>query len=294
MKLRFSLAQKALAAIFLVANTPSALAAYACSVTATSLGVLYTSGANTDDTGTVTLNCTRLTSDANSLTYRLYIDNGANSTGSIATGQRRALRTTSANYLNYGIYRNAARSQHWRAPTTGTTNVVTGTLSFGTATNASVSATYYLRVPSGQSSAPAGHYLDTLQASGRYPNSDAGTLTNLAPISLTIGVGNQCVFRTQPAGITLNYTSFSATAQTATTSFAMRCTNTLPYTLAISPASNTLLGLNYTVALDVSSSTGTGSNQTRTITATIPAGQSGTCATASCTASQVHTVTISY
>lgn len=275
--------------------TSTCFAAISCSVTATGLGVLYNPASNTDDTGTVTLNCTRLATDPTSISYRLYINNGIYSTGSVASGQRRLSHTSLAStYVNYGIYRNAARSQHWRAPLTGTTNVVTGTLNFSGATFASISRLYYLRVPSGQTTAPAGIYTDTLQVSARYPNNNSGTLTNLVPISMTLAIGNQCVFRTHPYNIALNYSSFSMTNVTNSTTVSMRCTNLLPYSVAVVPNSGNLLGLDYTMAVDMTNVTGTGLDQVRTVTATMPAGQSGTCATGVCTASQLHTVEVTY
>jgi len=52
--------------------------------------------------------------------------------------------------------------------------------------------------------------------------------------------------------------------------------------------------VNYTVTLDTNATNGTGAVRTHVVTVSAPAGQAGTCAGASCTASQTHTLTISY
>lgn len=288
-----------LAALTLAA-APSSFAAYSCNVTATPSGMLlyYSTSANTSDAaGTVTLNCTRLTTDSATLGYRLLIDNGNNTSPvNRATGQARGLNTQVAStFINYGIFRNTAYSQTWDAPATGTTNVVTGSITFsGSNTSASLTRAFYLRVPSGQSTVPAGVYTDAPLVWACYPNATGCTNTASAPIEVTIGVGNQCIFNSTPGSINLNYPAFSATNQTASTNFIMRCTNALPYTLAISPTGGTIAGLTYTLALDSSSVTGTGLAQTRTITATMPSGQSGTCTVGTCSGSVTHTVTVTY
>jgi spore coat protein U-like protein len=294
---------KPLAALLLSITGLSAQAAISCNISTTSVGVLYVAGANTDTNGTVTLTCTRNPStDPASITYRIKANNGNN----FATNRRVRLGATT-NYLTYFLRRGTVvggaatcgNTSTWAAPATGTTNVITGTLTFGTgASSASAVWGYCVRVRGSVNPNPAapaaGIYTDNVLITGQYPNSDVGVLTPSVPLTYTIGVNNQCVFNTFPTAMSFNYTAFSPTAQVLTRQFDLRCSNTLPWSIAISPASNVLLGLNYTIAASPATGTGTGSDQVITLTGTIPANQAGTCNAATCTATQAHVVTITY
>ncbi|MCY0858729.1 hypothetical protein [Cupriavidus sp. D39] len=271
-------------------------------MTATSAGVLYNSSANTDTNGTTTLTCMRTSAEANSLTYRLKADTSSN-----YNGNRRVSLSSTSNYLTYYMRRGTSgggsatcsNSSNWFAPTTGTSNVITGTLSFGASLIASAVWGYCLRVrgtAGGNPSAPtAGIYTDLIDVFAQYPGSDSGTLTAMAQVTYAVGVTNQCVFNTFPGSISFNYTAFSTTIQTASTSFALRCSNGLPWSISISPGTTTLLGLNYSITASPAAGVGNGNTgQTVSLTGNMPANQAGTCSTGTCTASQVHTVTITY
>jgi len=84
--------------------------------------------------------------------------------------------------------------------------------------------------------------------------------------------------------ISLTYTSFQTAAATATTSFNVRCTNLLGYTLSLDSLGVTddALDLAYTLAFTTGGSSGTGDGTSpgasHTVEATIAAGQGGTCA----------------
>ncbi len=297
------LALRCIAGAALVASGQSAWAAYSCDISATSVGVIYTA-ANLDTNGSVVLTCSRAATDANTLTYRIKADDGTNAQA--AAPYRRAERGTSGNFLNYILRRGTAvggaatcnNTSTWRAPATGTTNVITGTLAFGTALTQSVTWGYCIRVrgtAGGNPAAPtAGVYTDSFNVFGQYPNNDAGALTSSASVGYTVGVNNQCVFNTFPSSMVFNYTSFTGTPQSAVRSFDLRCSNALPWSVAVSPASTTLLGLNYTMGISPASGTGTGADQVVTLTGTLPANQAGTCAAATCAGTQAHTVTITY
>jgi spore coat protein U-like protein len=291
-----------IAAGLLVLCTGSAWS-YSCNVSVTGTGVLLdTYGANQDSNGTVTLNCTRSNAEATTLTYRIKADNGLN-----YSGQRRARRGTSGNYLGYWLQRGTAvggsaacaNATNWLEPATGNTNVITGTLNFGSSLSASAVWGYCVRLPSVDLFTyylftTAGSYTDTVNIYAQYPGVDGGALTPEVPLNYTVGVKEQCIFNSFPTRITFNYTSFSATAQTDTEQFNLRCSNSLPWTVAVSPTNATALGLNYTMGITPAAGTGNGANQPITLTGTMPAGQSGTCALGSCAATVVHTVTISY
>ncbi len=280
-------------------------AAFSCNMTTASVGVIY-ANANRDTNGSVTITCTRdPLIDAASLSYRIKADDGSNPRATAPF--RRLERGTTATYLNYILLRGTVvggaatcgNGTTWRAPLTGVANVIQGTLTFTTgASSASAIWGYCVRVrgtAGGNPAAPtAGIYEDSFLVTAQYPNSDAGDLSPSVPAAYTVGVNNQCVFNTFPTGMSFNYTSFSATAQVQTRNFDLRCSNTLPWSLAVSPASNVLLGLTYNIAVTPAAGNGTGNDQIITLTGTIPANQAGTCSGSSCTATQGHTVTITY
>ncbi|WP_332778076.1 spore coat protein U domain-containing protein [Polaromonas sp.] len=291
-----ALAVLSLTALF----SPAAWAAYSCSLTTQSVGVLYVFNfSNFDANGTVILTCTRnVVADANTLTYRIKADNGLNWSGT----NRRARLGATGNRLTYYLRRGTTagggatcgNSSTWFAPATGTTNVITGTLSFGAAATASVTWGFCARVRGNQGAVAAGLYTDMVGIVAQYPNNNAGALTVAEPMYYQIGVTSQCVFNLQPHPIVFNYTSFSPTPQVASRNFEVRCSNTLPWSVSIPSPSGTLLGLSYSLAASPASGTGTGADQIVTVTGTIPAGQAGTCSTAICTGANVHTILITY
>lgn len=280
--------------------SPQAGAAYSCSLTTNSVGVLYTQGGgNIDANGTVILTCTRNTgTDANTLSYRIKADNGLNWNGT----NRRVRLGATANLLIYYLRRGTAvgggatcgNSSTWFAPATGTTNVITGILDFGAAATASATWGFCVRVRGNQGAPAAGLYTDAVQVTAQYPDSDAGALTSAETLNYQVGVTSQCVFSLQPHPIVFNYTSFSPTAQVASQNVDIRCSDTLPWTVSIPTPSGTLLGLNYSLVPSPASGTGTGAGQAITVTGTIAAGQAGTCSGATCSGSTSHTIQIDY
>ncbi len=288
-----------LAALSLVAWGPAAYAAYSCTVTATSSGLIYQTPSPRDVTGSATLTCTRSSGDANSLTYRLKASDGlqANTTAPY----RRVRLGSTANYLYYALRRGGAcnNNTNWRAPATGTTDVETGTLNFGAALTATTTLSYCIRVRVGSGSNPAspaaGVYSDTFNVFAQYPDNNAGAISPSAPVVMTVGVSNQCVFNTYPGNLSFNYTAFSATTQTSTTSFMLRCSSGLPWTISVSPNPAVLQGLRYTITPSPASGSGNGNTgQAVTLTGSMQAGQAGTCTGLTCAGTQAHTVFITY
>ncbi len=263
----------------------AAQAAITCSLSNTNPYPIYdpSSNAHNDSTGTITLICTRLTSDASSIDYWVGLDQGEPPAG------RNLTRQTGTQTLNYRIYRNAGYSQTWNNGAGG----VTGTINFGGSTATSVTLTYYFRVIRQQTGKPAGLYDDTPLATLRFNtrfDPDEAT-TALVPV---VSIVAECRVSSTPAPLVLNYTSFSASAITASTGFAVSCTNSTPYTMALDATSGSMLGLNYTLGLSSSSATGSGLPQNYSVTGTVAANQSGNCASASCSATQARTITITY
>ncbi len=112
-----------------------------------------------------------------------------------------------------------------------------------------------------------------------------------------VATGNLATGAISPSTLTLPYTSFATTNQTANMTFTVHCTRNTTYTLALAPASGALLGLNYTLALSPPGTpaiTGSGLAQPYTVTGTIASGQAGTCSTATCSATQSTTLTVTY
>lgn len=268
-----------------------ARAAYDCFVTVTGTGVIYDSSSAVDAGGSVTLTCSRAIDDANTLTYRIKADSGLNASGT----QRRVRRGASADTLEYELSHGACtNNSNWEAPATGSGRVITGTLSFGAALTASTTSVYCIRLPA-QGTPSAGVYTDTVGIFAQYPDSNAGALTVPALLNYTVGASDECVFETYPTTLIFHYTSFSPAPQVASQAFVLRCSSKLPWSVSVDPPASTMLGLDYSIAASPAAGTGLGNvGQTVTLTGTLPAGQAGSCARGTCTATRPHTVIISY
>jgi hypothetical protein len=109
--------------------------------------------------------------------------------------------------------------------------------------------------------------------------------------------------------VALAYTAFQTVPAQASTSFTVRCTNTFPYSIAVTNDTETIDGITYFVALaagstpsyasasgsaTIGSQTGNGSDKTYSIGIQAAADQAGTCAATPCTGSKQHTVTVTY
>lgn len=102
--------------------------------------------------------------------------------------------------------------------------------------------------------------------------------------------------------MSFTYASFQGTAATGTPSnYTVTCTTGLPYTMALDATTTTdnVVNLQYTLALSAAGGTGNGAAQGHQVTGTMPAGQSGTCATpAGCTnataTNRQRTLTVSW
>lgn len=108
--------------------------------------------------------------------------------------------------------------------------------------------------------------------------------------------------------VTLAYDSFRTTDVDDSTSFKMRCTTSLPYTVQVDPASSSMHGINYVLNLTEGAATpsstangsvtgaGTGSNLTYSIAVRALKDQAGTCTGLTCAATtpNTHTVKILY
>jgi len=286
---RISFQLLAAVALFL----PAAWAqAFVCNVSSPGISASYdpNAAAQTIVQSQFTVTCTRQTGDPFSLTYSVGVDNGLYFTA----GSNRAKLTTGASYLSYDLYSSSLCSTLWRTnpralrlPVPGT-----GTMAFSGFLPTSVVTSYWGCIPAGQTGRPAGIYTDSVPMTV-YDRDTNTAIAPASPIQVLINQNATCNISTAPGTITFNYTSFGPAINPAT-NFGATCTNGLPYTMSLDTTSGTLLGLNYSLALSASSSTGSGFEQTHTITGTMAAGQAGTCASGSCSATQTHTLMISY
>jgi spore coat protein U-like protein len=264
-----------------------ALAAYVCNASITPVTVVYdpVSAVQNVTSGSYTVSCTRLLSDANTMAWSLAVNNGQQAGG----GFNRVEMPPNRRY-NYDTYR---FSPYTTANLWGATAAqrFSGTLNFGASTFASVTGPFDIVMPALQNAQPAGTYTDTVTATLRRGASVLGTTT----FGVTVRTNNTCQISVPPGNVNLTYTSFQGSAAAASTTYGVRCTTSLPYTMALDATSGTLLGLSYTLGISPSTSgTGTGATQTYTINGSIAAGQSGTCATAICVGSQTRTLTLSW
>jgi spore coat protein U-like protein len=257
-----------------------ASAAYNCTVSSGGINAAY-SPSNPSTTivpTSFTITCTRALSDASTMSYSVSADNGAHAQG---THNRAAL---GGSLLAYDLFKDSACGSQWRGP-----QAITGTLNFSGSTSASVTVSYWGCITASQS-LPAGNYTDSVTMTLTY---GPGNTTATGIAGVLISTPATCNLSTAPGSVVFSYVGFGAAANASTT-YGVTCSTYLPYTMALDATSGTILGLNYTVGLSAPSATGNGAEQTHTISGTIAAGQSGTCATGSCSASQARVLTITY
>jgi spore coat protein U-like protein len=290
------LLSKTLGACLLAMNAGASFAVINCTVSATNITTSYspTNATATLATGSYTVNCTRLSTDASSINYDLQANNGANPTS--GSNNRARLGATTFLY-NYELYRSSTinNSNRWQvAPN----RRFTGTVSF---TGASLIASqgpipFFLNIPVPQTEDPAGSYTDRVTMTLEEVGNGNGLLDGASGFDVTINTVNRCIFSTPATALAFTYTSFQTTVAlpTAPSTFQVRCTRQAPYTVALDATTGVLLGLQYSLTLSPTSATGNSLNQVFTITGSIPANQAGACTAASCSATQQRTLTISY
>ena len=125
----------------------------------------------------------------------------------------------------------------------------------------------------------------------------AQAASTAANFNVTVNLTSKCEVTAGPTDVAFTYTSFQTGASTAAGgAFGVRCTNTLPYTMALDATSGTVIGLAYTLGLSASSGTGAGlTGASYSVTGNMASGQSGDCATtAVCFGTQARVLTVSY
>ena len=264
-----------------------ALAVVSCTASVTSIVKGYDPNAtgNTVATGSYTVSCTRAAGDPSTFNWSLGADNGAHNSGA----QNRAqLGTRTYNYELYRTtpYNNADRWQDAAATR------FTGTVNFGSQLNGASSGSFDLVLTGPQTVRAAGTYTDNVTVTVR--DAGSGALLSQSTFSVSIITIASCTLATPPGNINFAYTSFQVSAASASTNFGVNCTTGVPYTMSLDATSGTLLGLPYTLSISQNSSTGTGTAQTFSINGSITGGLPGTCASGTCSASDIRTLTITY
>jgi hypothetical protein len=257
-------------------------------------------------TSSVSITCTRQTGDPKNVTLTLTANSGLQPAGTV----NQALLAGSGALLQYNNYTNATYTLKWGAGGSS----LSITLAFGgVGSSASASVPFYAAIPAGQTALPpsgAGSYSDTVSLQLL----QGATAVSATTFPVTVLITPFCTITTAPGALALSYTSMQGAPATASTSFAVTCTNTVPYTAALDAYSVTDSAVNLSYSLNVGqtvrpagsaytaggplSATGSGLAQTISIDGTIAPGQSGTCATASCTnaasTNNIRTLTITY
>lgn len=227
--------------------------------------------------------------------YDIAADNGLNALG---TQNRAAL---AGSFLNYHLSTDPACATPWK----GATAIPIPSASFALAKNATLSFThtYYGCILPGQLVLPPeGIYLDTVTMSFSLGKGTGSSTFTGSSFPVAIVAPASCNMTTAPSNIAFSYTAFSPTAALASSTFGVTCTTSLAYTMTLDATIDVLTGLNYSLALNTTgtggvnplASVGTGVAQTFFVNGTMAAGQAGTCATASCTGTQIRTLTITY
>lgn len=275
-----------------------AQAAISCSFNAgTGVSINYNSTTNNPSSGTFSVTCSRtLTTDPSVVNITAGNDDGLYISGN----KKRAKLTTAANCTTasnciiYELFTSSALSTVWSKNPKN----ITDTLTFATgALSATKVVTYYFTSAATQN-VGVGSFTDLETLLPSYTSTPSSTVTgppgSPAAFPVTISTAGFCSLSTPPGAITFSYVSFQPTAATASTGFAANCTTSLSYTMALSSTSGLLLGLPYALSLSATGGTGTGVAQSYTINGLIAGGLSGDCASASCNATAVHTLTITY
>ena len=145
---------------------------------------------------------------------------------------------------------------------------------------------------------------------------NANALTAVGNFNVAVSLQSQCqINSTNPSGaatvtdIAIAYTSFQTAATNASTTFNVRCTSTLPFSLALDSATGSATGISYLLNIGTAAvanittgvaslpgQVGTGVNVPYVISATAAAGQAGTSlvSTAPTAVNSARTVTITY
>ena len=203
-------------AIVLLLSVAPARAAITCSIGSPGFTALYDFIIATpnDNSSSFTLNCSRLATDATTLNYIAFTDDGLYNTGS----NNKAKHTTAVNYINYDFFTDATFATNWSK----SSRCIVGSINFGSSLTAPKTTTYYSRIPAAQTGIPQGSYADTVTIYVSYgATTCGGGATQNISGSFTVAISNvpACEISVPPGNVAFTYTAFQATAVAANTTF---------------------------------------------------------------------------
>lgn len=221
-----------------------AAAAITCTIQApAALNFVYVSGSGNTSTNNkiqsaIVATCQRnLATDPTSATLILGANGGLQPAGAI----NRALFIS--NFVNYNIWRNAACSQQLQD--TAATRI---SIPFASTTLSPVTLTfdYWACIVANQnvSTFPAGLYTDSVTLFLR--NVGVQLATSTIPVNITAPA--LCSISSGPSNIAFAYNAFGA-ADFKSSNFVASCTNSLPYSMDVSPVAGVVGGLRYQLGL---------------------------------------------
>jgi spore coat protein U-like protein len=271
----------------------AAEAAISCNISSPGFSASY-SGTASVNQSSITINCSRLSTDPTTASYSAVINSGLYGQGSNLNG------AFGTNRLAYREYKDSTCSTQWRSNGQGP---ISGTINFLSGLSASVSVNFWACIAAGLTYVP-GNYTDTVTMTLSYNNGTGSTnnATATGTHSVLISTTGSCSISTAPGTVSFAYTAFQDTAANASTTFGTTCTNTLAYSLSVDSSTQVVGGLNYSLALGTTSSggsvplaaTGSGVQQIFYINGTMPAEQAGSCTNVSCIATRMQTLTVSF
>jgi spore coat protein U-like protein len=280
MKTRFP---SLLAMLAWMAVTTPAYAVYGCSVSSPGFSIATALTTRTVAQTSATITCTKAANDAAAMNYSLGAGKGQNPQGQ----SNRA--TFGGSTVAYNLYQDSSCNVAWKS---SGVDMMSGSLTFQSATSGSWDITYWGCIPAAAPLPPAGTYTDLVSLTLSYGPKPQLSAENTFPVN--IATPWLCSLSSPPGDVAFGiYVAFGG-ALTASTSFGLTCTQYMPYTLSLSAAGGTIAGLDYTLSLSTTNSTGTGAPQTHYINGSMAAGQSGTCSIGTCPGSQQRILTITY
>ncbi|MEJ8838767.1 spore coat protein U domain-containing protein [Ramlibacter sp. AN1133] len=225
--------------------------------------------------------CTRNTGDPTSVSYSVKADNGGN-----PSGVNNKATHASGSTIRYDFFTASTCGTQWKG---GMTVSDTITWPAGATGPITKQTSFWACIVSAQAAPSSGVYADSVGLTLTY----GGNQTLPGTVAVNIYAPALCTVTSPPGNISLSYAAFGAQVAGSTT-IGVNCTSGMPYTLGTDVPEGVLNGLRYVLSLSATAPNGIGAPQTHTVTATIPAGQAGTCPSGSCNATRTHTLTITY
>lgn len=278
----------------LASGTSEAATSCAISAGPTDFTAAYSSTTNVRVSKTVSVTCVT-TSGTQNVNYTITPNHGLFPSGA----QNQA--NFGANNLKYDFYTATNCTTNWSG--------VTGTMTARVA-GRTQNTTFYGCVKPATPAPTAGYYGDSESFTLTITSPAGTTITGTNPwtFPVDLSVPTSCRIKTPPGNIDFGtYPAFSSSTLKAFAVLDVQCTaSSLAITLDIGPTAGGVVpntGLNYSLAINTTSiggsnplATTSGATGTRTfyINGTMPAGQAGTCANASCLGSDTRTLTVTY